>query len=160
MAGTGGSSRKVVVGQRRATMARAPRPAVRARHMGIAQPALTGSISLEVEGVRPLVDREIERAADAAKRAYDEVLYPWFRGEVEAKWPVRTGFSRSVLQCWAEPLGDTLVMRVQCLAPYALYITQAGATIPNVVQRLVWRPSREVADRMMVYLGDHLAKGG
>lgn len=155
MAGTGSAGRKIIVGQRRSNTVGRPRFRLGATPRTVRQPPANGFANIRVEGVEDTARQEVRRADVAIGRAYDEVLYDWFK-IVERRWPVASGFSRGQLQVFAEQVDDTLVMRLQNLASYAAYIKQKWQSTPNVAKRLLWDPSNRLAERMIELSGDVL----
>lgn len=153
---TGG--RKMVVGTRRPNMLARPRFRLARSARKLRQPAHKGTVGLRIDGVEAIARNEVQTASDAAAKAYEEIMVPWFK-RIERDWPVRTGFSKSVLQIHARSVQDTLIMTIEDLASYAFYIRQSWHATPNVAKRLLWDPSKKVGDRMLQRLGEHIQRG-
>lgn len=101
--------------------------------------------------VNGLVLDLVNRAAPATVDAYNRHLLPyaerWFRG-----WPVKTGFSKSMLALEFQPAGESFTGRLVNRADYAGMIRKG-----ELVRRL-FKQADDVSTRMALQIGEEIAR--
>jgi len=105
----------------------------------------TGTAAIQVSpGIRAVVLDLMARAAPTFAAAVNKEFAPVADNAFE-QWPVKTGFSKSVLRLniTVSPDGKEMTVSLSNLAPYAWFINRN-----RTVMELVFTPGREAAERM------------
>lgn len=93
----------------------------------------------------------VNRAAPAVTHAYNRHLLPyaerWFKA-----WPVKSGFSKSMLALEFEPAGETFTARLVNRADYA------GAIHKGELARRLFKQADDASTLMALDIGEEIAR--
>lgn len=111
---------------------------------------------IAAEGAEAAAEALVRDAYEGTSQAYVDEVRPFF-DRVEEQWPVATGFSKGALELEMRIVGGAVVASIRNIASYAGYIRQRKFRVPHVATRLVFNPSKALADRLLERIGHLLA---
>lgn len=99
---------------------------------------------IDAKALGSVAEVEVHRVSQRTAEVMGKILEAWAR-RTRNLWPVKTGFSRSQLGLRWVQAADELHGILEDRAPYATDIVQKDRTPKNVVERLIIKPSAQVA---------------